>query len=200
MLLETSIWKRGRPAASAACVAAALLVATLQAASADVLEIGVKGVRRLGVATNEQAPLPKDSPKAGSPDRTVAKAIVDAAAAYDLSPALVSSVAQVESNFVVDARSPVGAIGVMQLMPDTAADLGVDPNDPVANVFGGAAYLRQQLDRFDGRLDLALAAYNAGPHAVARHKGVPPFAETQTYVGKALDVLAAASDGPESRQ
>ena len=88
---------------------------------------------------------------------------------------------QQESGWNTDAISSAGAIGLAQLMPDTATLLGVDPEDPVANLDGGARYLSQQYRRF-GTWRLALAAYNAGPEAVERHDGVPPFAETQDYV------------------
>lgn len=88
---------------------------------------------------------------------------------------------QKESGWNAAAVSPKGATGLAQLMPDTAARLGVDPADPGANLDGGARYLRQMYDRF-GNWRLALAAYNAGPEAVEQHGGVPPFAETQDYV------------------
>lgn len=109
------------------------------------------------------------------------------ALAQGLSPRLVQSVIQVESGYNVKALSNKGAIGLMQLMPATARDLGVrDPWNPDQNVSGGTRYLSQQLDRFDGDLTLALAAYNAGPGAVERHGGVPPYQETQRYVEKVL--------------
>ena len=90
-----------------------------------------------------------------------------------------------ESSWQPGAVSPKGASGLAQLMPGTARELGVDPSDPVQNMTGGARYLRQQLDAF-GRPDLALAAYNAGPGAVRKHGGIPPFKETQNYVRKIL--------------
>lgn len=104
---------------------------------------------------------------------------------HRLDPDLVLAVVAVESAGRTDARSPKNAMGLMQLMPETAADLGVtDALDPVQNLEGGMRYLRRLIDRFDGDLTLALAAYNAGPEAVARHKGVPPYPETQMYVRK----------------
>lgn len=110
--------------------------------------------------------------------------IVDAAAQrHRLDPALLDAVIGRESGFRPDAVSSAGAVGLMQLMPDTARELGVtDPFDPAQNVEGGAKYLRSLLDRYGGRLDLALAAYNAGPGAVDRFGGIPPYAETQRYV------------------
>jgi soluble lytic murein transglycosylase-like protein len=92
---------------------------------------------------------------------------------------------QQESGWNTEAVSNKGAIGLAQLMPGTAADLGVDPTDPSANLDGGARYLATQYRRF-GNWRLALAAYNAGPEAVAQHNDVPPFAETQTYVRRIL--------------
>ncbi len=98
---------------------------------------------------------------------------------------LVQAVVQAESGYNVQARSSKGAMGLMQLMPATARELRVrDPYDPEQNVRGGTTYLRRMLDHFDGSLVLALAAYNAGPGAVERHGGVPPYRETQNYVRK----------------
>ena len=82
---------------------------------------------------------------------------------------------------------------MMQLMPGTARELGVDPSDPAQNAQGGATYLRQMLAMFDDDLELALAAYNAGPSAVVRHRGIPPFAETRAYVAAVLEYLAITS-------
>lgn len=105
-----------------------------------------------------------------------------AASQYGISPALVDAVMWQESRYNPKAVSSAGAIGLMQLMPGTARYLGVNPHDPWQNVFGGAAYLRKQLDRFGNNVPLALAAYNAGPEAVAKYGGVPPYAETRGYV------------------
>lgn len=104
-----------------------------------------------------------------------------AAAAHGVDPRLLAALVWQESAFLPDARSPAGAIGLAQLMPGTAADLGVDPYDPEQNLHGGARYLRAQLDRF-GAVDLALAAYNAGPGEVLDAGGVPPIAQTRDYV------------------
>ena len=96
----------------------------------------------------------------------------------------------IESNFRQSARSHVGAIGLGQLMPATALALGVDPHDPRENLDGSARYLLMQLEEF-GSVSLALAAYNAGPDAVARYRGIPPYRETQGHVRKVLDVYLA---------
>jgi soluble lytic murein transglycosylase-like protein len=101
--------------------------------------------------------------------------------AYGLPPGLVDAVIYQESRGRMDAISSKGALGLMQLMPATAAQLGVNPYNADDNIRGGALYLRQQIDRF-GTIPLALAAYNAGPGAVLRYGGIPPFRETQNYV------------------
>ena len=119
---------------------------------------------------------------------------IDAAAArHGIDPALLRGLVRQESGFDPRARSAAGAMGLTQLMPATAASLGVtDPFDPEENVMGGAAYLRQQLDRFNGDERLALAAYNAGPGAVLRYNGVPPYQETMQYISR---VLSSAGTG-----
>jgi hypothetical protein len=106
----------------------------------------------------------------------------ETATRFNVSPALVQAVAWQESRFRSDAISPKGAIGIMQLMPATARQLGVNPHDPRQNIYGGVAYLSMLLSRFNGDTRLALAAYNAGPEAVAQYRGIPPFRETQNYV------------------
>ena len=121
----------------------------------------------------------------------VARAIDAGARAAGVDPALVAAVAQTESADDPNARSAVGAQGVMQLMPETARSLGVtDPLDPIQNVRGGATYLRTLIDRF-GDLKSAIAAYNAGPGAVERYGGVPPYAETRAYVERVLEAYRA---------
>ncbi|HJD97453.1 lytic transglycosylase domain-containing protein, partial [Mailhella massiliensis] len=108
--------------------------------------------------------------------------IAKAAKAYDLPESLIAAVIRTESAFQAHAVSPKGARGAMQIMPETQKELGLeDPYDAEANVMAGSAYLRRQLDRF-GSLDLALAAYNAGPANVVKYGGVPPFPETQAYL------------------
>jgi soluble lytic murein transglycosylase-like protein len=109
--------------------------------------------------------------------------ITAAAQANGLDPALLAGLIKQESGFNANAGSPAGARGLTQLMPGTAATLGVsNVLDPAQSINGGAKYLKQQLDAFGGDVTKALAAYNAGPGAVQRFGGVPPYAETQNYV------------------
>ncbi len=111
----------------------------------------------------------------------------DAARRNGLDPNLFASLIDQESGFQSDARSPKGAVGLSQLMPQTAADLGVtDRYDPAQSLEGGAKYLSQLMSRYGGDPTLALAAYNAGPAAVDKYRGVPPFKETQNYVQQVM--------------
>jgi soluble lytic murein transglycosylase-like protein len=112
------------------------------------------------------------------------------AAQFRLEEALVRAVIKAESNFNPRAVSHKGAIGMMQLIPETARLMNVhDPLNPEENIRGGSRYLRLMLDEFGGDLELALAAYNAGPGAVKRHGGIPPYAETRTYVERVKKYL-----------
>jgi hypothetical protein len=122
-----------------------------------------------------------------------ASAIVAAANKNGVDPKLLAALAWTESGFNARAVSPAGARGLVQLMPATARGLGVDPMNAAQALDGGARYLKQQLNLFSGRSDLALAAYNAGPSAVRKYGGVPPYRETQNYVHLVQSKMAALS-------
>ena len=126
--------------------------------------------------------------------------IEEHATANAVNPSLVKAVIQAESAFNPRARSHKGAMGLMQLMPSTAAELGVrDPYDPVENIRAGVIYLKQLLVKYADNVSLALAAYNAGPTAVARYGTVPPYRETRNYVEKVRKAADAAPAGPRTR-
>lgn len=173
-------------------VALAALTLGATAASAQVFEVSDGALRRVDAG---------EPPPASAAPRALAAEVKAAAARHGLAPELLDAVARQESGYRAAAVSPAGAVGVMQLMPATARALGVDPRNPVQSLDGGAAYLKAQLVRFGGRIDLALAAYNAGPEAVLRHAGVPPYRETRAYVAATLRRLAEASrDAPSTLQ
>jgi soluble lytic murein transglycosylase-like protein len=195
-------------------MAALLGLALPASAHADVLQIGAAGAEWIagGPATMAAAdgdgqgrgqglgaPLEVDAPlhplsitqalDAAGPTRWRTQVAL-LAAKYDISPALLEAVVWQESRWNELARSPVGARGLAQLMPGTAAQMGVDSADPVANLEGGARYLRLQLDAFGGDIEKALAAYNAGPARVMKAGGVPNIRETRAYVAAIMGRLA----------
>lgn len=134
-------------------------------------------------ATNPFGPAVFDSRASVTAPKHLASAIEEAGRTHGVDPRLVAAVARRESAFNANAVSHAGACGVMQLMPATARYLGVtDVFDARENILGGTRYLRTLLDTFNGDLDLTLAAYNAGPGAVEKYRGVPPYRETQAYV------------------
>lgn len=153
----------------------------------------MRGGRLEVPATDVLAIEPEDTfgPAAAPMPRTPYDTIITAAAVrHRLDEKLITSVIAAESNFDPRAISPKNARGLMQLMPDTARRLGVtDIFDPEQNINAGTRYLRELLDRYDGDLTLALAAYNAGPHRVAHYRGVPPFPETRAYLSRISALL-----------
>ncbi len=199
------------------CVAIVLAGVSGTPARADVLEIGESGEQRwvsgpgmlaeaaqlaashtladvplAAQAVPEHAVADTARHAGGVPLRYV-QAVAQLAARYDLSPALIEALVWQESRWRENAVSSAGARGLAQLMPGTARDLGVNPDDPFANLEGGARYLREQLNRFDGDLERALAAYNAGPGRVISAGGIPRIRETQAYVASIMRRLASHS-------
>lgn len=123
-------------------------------------------------------------------DQRLKSIIEKAAETYNLPVQLIEEVIRHESNFQINAKSSAGASGLMQLMPETAKSLGVkNIFDPVENVMAGSKYLRQMLDKYNGNIELALAAYNAGPGNVDKYKGIPPFEETKNYVKSIISAI-----------
>lgn len=136
-----------------------------------------------------EKPLNKTQPQSAAlnDQQIIEQHVQKAAAKYDLPPALIKAVIRAESNFQVDAVSSAGAQGLMQLMPATAEELGVNnPFDIKENIEGGTRYLRKMLDRFEGSVRKALAAYNAGPGTVMKYNGQVPYPETRQYVKRVL--------------
>ena len=137
-------------------------------------------------AIAQQPPAPaEEADRSLTPKELVTRAANRAG----LPPAIVHSVARAESGYRPEAVSPKGAVGLMQLMPGTAATLNADPHDPAQNADAGAEYLRQLLEKYEGdphQVSKAVAAYNAGPAAVDKYNGVPPYRETRQYVNRVL--------------
>ncbi len=157
-------------------------------------EVTVASELVANIVPNEIAPEPELTALPLLPQ--LAPVIDPAAERYGLDSRLVAAVIWVESSGDPNAVSRKGAKGLMQLMPETARSLGVvDVLDPTQNVDGGAKYLKQQIDDH-GDLSLALAAYNAGPTAVSRHGGIPPYKETKNYVRRVLDLYRKAGGNP----
>ncbi len=174
----------------------ALQTGTVQASPSATATTAVTRPPRPPPASPASSPPPTAAPVAPTPtagDTTQYDALIQASAARNgVDPALLKGLIRAESNFDPNAGSPAGAQGLTQLMPGTAAGLGVtDVHDPAQAIEGGAKYLRSQLDAFGGDETKALAAYNAGPGAVTRYGGVPPYAETQQYVQRVLGYAAA---------
>lgn len=185
--------------------AAVLATALAHAASADVIDMRPDGTTEIlsgpVIATTDgnrpivQQPIEIRAAPAAGP--AVSGAVMSAASRYQISHELIEAIAWQESRFDQRALSPRGARGVMQLMPDTAHALGVNAGELQDNVSGGARYLSLLLQYYDGDIIRTLSAYNAGPAAVARYGGEPPFAETRGFVDAVLGRLAAMSDIPQ---
>ena len=142
--------------------------------------------RYYSVGKKQAAPDHKPAIRLKTPD--ISRSIADAAGYHGLDPALVKAIIEVESGGRLDARSSKGAVGLMQLMPATAAEMGVkDRTDCTQNIKGGTGYFSRLLEQFHGDIVLALAAYNAGPSAVEKYHGLPPYLETVRYVRKVLE-------------
>ena len=174
-----------------------LMLALPCAVSADVFEVGDDGtVSRLDTPFVRAAPPAVRVLRVVSSARASAyRPFVEAAATrYAVSPALIDAIAHTESRYRQGATSSAGAGGIMQLMPRTARDLGVDRADAASNILGGTAYVRKLLDRYDGDVVCAVAAYNAGPGAVSKARCVPPYRETRAYVVAVLDHLSASAN------
>ena len=199
--------------AAACCVAAALVATPSYAQVMDIAPDGTVSVREGSGAANWEVVSPasdKTVDQDGEPivpayaftatspppvPPQFAAALTQAASSANVSPTLLAALVWQESRWNPQAVSPKGAIGLAQLMPGTARDLGVDPTNPVSNLVGGARYLRQLLDQFDGNVEKALAAYNAGPGRVRSAGGVPAIAETQNYVTSIVRRLSSNFTG-----
>jgi soluble lytic murein transglycosylase-like protein len=171
------------------------------------VELQASDVVRVEPDEEVDVDTPKPGPLAAEArgPATIEQLIAEAARRYALPRSLVRAVARAESALRPNAVSPKGALGVMQLMPGTALELGVENAfDAAQNIDAGVRLLRRLLEKYEGRVAEALAAYNAGPGAVAKHRGVPPYRETRQYVRKIVKEFekgesAAAASRPEPR-
>jgi soluble lytic murein transglycosylase-like protein len=201
-------WRIG---AAALGVAAGLIASPVSAQVMDIAADGTVSVRQGAGAANWVVVNPASPEETVDPEAipnsaityisplgpapipsNYSAALAQAAASANISPALLAALVWQESRWNPQAISRKGAIGLTQLMPATARDLGVNPNDPVANLNGGARYLRQLLDQFGGNVEKALAAYNAGAARVRNAGGVPAIAETQNYVTSIVRRISAS--------
>jgi soluble lytic murein transglycosylase-like protein len=201
--------------AAALAVAASLFATPAQAQVMDIASDGTVSIRQgAGAATwevvspasakivdqNGQPIVPAYAYSDVNPPPVPAQfasALKQAATAANLSPTLLSALVWQESRWNPAAISPKGAIGLAQLMPGTARDLGVNPADPAANLIGGARYLRYLLDQFGGDVEKALAAYNAGPGRVRSAGGIPAIAETRAYVASIVRRISFSTGGSQ---
>jgi Transglycosylase SLT domain len=218
MVAKTQDTQDARQSVSASGLLSALFAGFLLVygapATADVIDIAPSGTvstykgptQFIGNAATPLVPASQASPTQGTMQVPLSSGITsvfpkqmhpilvgylnEAAARFNVDPGLVRAVAWQESRFNSEARSPKGAVGIMQLMPATAAQLGVNPHDPRENIHGGVAYLSTLLTQFNGDIRLALAAYNAGPAAVRQYGGIPPYRETQAYVKSIAERIA----------
>ncbi len=185
-MAASSLFDRSRLARGVAGLLLGLLAAS---APGQVIEIDYQGVAttydRPTLFNGEGAQPLTPAVAPGPLEQSTLSMLASEARAHGIDPALIEAVAWQESRGSMAAISPKGAIGIMQLMPGTAAALGVNPYDATDNVRGGVRFLKSQIDRF-GSVELGLAAYNAGPGAVRRYGGIPPFRETRNYVAKIL--------------
>jgi soluble lytic murein transglycosylase-like protein len=207
-------WRTWRLSAAVFGVAAAVLGSPVSAQVMDIASDGTVSVRQgAGEANWQVVSAPASDQMVDQTGQLVvpawaytdvgpapvppqyAAALNQAAAAANVSPSLLAALIWQESRWNAQAVSPKGAMGLAQLMPATARDLGVNPADPIANLNGGARYLRQLLDQFDGNVEKALAAYNAGPGRVRSAGGIPAIAETQAYVSSIVRRIASSSTG-----
>ncbi|HBL29547.1 MAG TPA: hypothetical protein DD490_22155 [Acidobacteria bacterium] len=170
------------------CALVALLAFTALAESDVRITTGPDGRKIIYNETPTQLARRTSGQLVPIPDAQLVPLIERHSQLQNLDPRLVRAVIQAESGYNQRALSNKGAIGLMQLMPGTANQLRVDPWNAEENLRGGTTYLRQLLDRFQGRLEWAVAAYNAGPGAVERHRGIPPYRETKEYVRRVLSL------------